>query len=269
MNSHLSIRGVIFMSIEDSIRRSNEALVQSVVMVRTIQEHSDPIKFNDLFQRVLSNQDVTLDSIYENTPYSEEVRELPIETKTELEKKVEDYIGLKSLLQQTAQAGYTFDWDVKKVLVANQMMQQIAGFLGAYNTFCTNLLAVEVIKEFRDTDLSKAEKLDDEGDALNQQGNYSHALPYFDKSLELSPKFSLAWINKGIALKNLGRIDEAIACYDHVINDIDPRYKKAWGNKANLLMTIGETDLARECVDRALEIDPTYQYAQMLKVRMG
>ena len=54
-----------------------------------------------------------------------------------------------------------------------------------------------------------------------------------------------------------------------MITDIDPKYKKAWGNMANTLLLIGEFDEARECVDRALEIDPNYQYAMMLRMRMG
>ena len=90
------------MTIEDSIRRCNEALVRSVAMVREIQEHSDPIKFDESFQHVLGNQDVTLDSIYEGTPYLEEVRRLPQEARAGLEKQIENYIDLKALLQQTA-----------------------------------------------------------------------------------------------------------------------------------------------------------------------
>ena len=257
------------MTIEDSIRRCNEALVRSVYMVREIQEHSDPIKFDESFQNVLENKDVTLEFIYEGTPYQEETRTLAPETRVELEKRIDDYIGLKALLQQTAEAGYKFDWDIKKVLRANEMMQEVAGFLGGYNTLYTNLLAVEVIKKFEDRELTEAEKLDDQGDELNQQRRYEEALPFFDKSLKLSPEFCLAWINKGIALKNLGKIDESIACYDHVIEHIDPKYKKAWGNKANTLMGVGDVDSAKVCVDNALKIDPNYEYAKMLKMNLG
>ncbi len=257
-------------NIEDSIRRCNEALAASVVAVQEAKDHSDPIEFEKSLVSVLENDDVTLEKIYAGTPYEADVSRLPAEQRTLLESQIREYIGLKGLLRQTHAAGYDFNWDVRTVFGANQKMEEIAGrYMGAYGRFCMNLLAIEVIRAFTGRELSEAEKLDDQGDDFNQERRYEEALPFFDKSLQLSPRFCLAWINKGIALKNLGRIDEAIACYDHVIEDIDPRYKKAWGNKANTLIGVGDLDSARACVDKALEIDPNYQYARMLEMRLG
>ncbi|MFQ5862912.1 MAG: tetratricopeptide repeat protein, partial [Candidatus Brocadiales bacterium] len=38
------------------------------------------------------------------------------------------------------------------------------------------------------------------------------------------------WLNKGVALGQLGRDQEAIKCYDKAL-EIDPKYAKAWYNK--------------------------------------
>ena len=124
-------------------------------------------------------------------------------------------------------------------------------------------------KIFYNRRLSEAEQFNGIGDELNQHGRYEEALPYFDRALGLSPRFCLVLVNKGIALKNLGRLDEAITCYDTVIGKINPRYKKAWHNKAVALWTKGEINEARACVDKALEIDPNYQHALRLKMTLG
>jgi tetratricopeptide (TPR) repeat protein len=62
-----------------------------------------------------------------------------------------------------------------------------------------------------------------------------HVLAYLealaiDRALEIDLRNANAWINKGSALRNLKRYDEAIACYDRAL-DIDPRNATAWINK--------------------------------------
>ena len=41
-----------------------------------------------------------------------------------------------------------------------------------------------------------------------------------------------AWNNKGVALHNQGRYDEAIKAYDEAIR-LDPEYANAWNNKGS------------------------------------
>jgi tetratricopeptide (TPR) repeat protein len=255
-------------TIDDSIRKINEVLAASVAAVQEVKDMSDPIEFEKSVISVLEDEKVTLE-VYRGTPYEPEIRRLPANQKAILESRIRDYVEFKGLLRQTYAAGFDLNWDSPNIFGVNQKLEEIAGkYMGNYNIFCMNLLAVEVLRASAGRRLSEAERLDDIGDELNQKRKYIEALPYFDKALDISPKFCLAWINKGIALKNLGKINEAIACYDHVINDINPRYKKAWGNKANTLILINDFDNARICIDRALEIDPNYQYAQMLKRRI-
>jgi tetratricopeptide (TPR) repeat protein len=65
---------------------------------------------------------------------------------------------------------------------------------------------------------------------LSNLGFKKTAIRCFDKAIELSPRDTLAWNNKGVALDDLGRHKEAIECYDVVI-EIDPKDADAWSNK--------------------------------------
>jgi len=260
------------MNIEESIRKLDEALARSVTAVEEIKEYSDPVEFEKAFNRVLQNQAVSVTTFWSE----ESLQSIPKEQRDFLEKQIAEYRDLKRLMLQIFEKGSEdkkaalMDFDPEKVFRTIALQQEIAGgYMAGYARLTINCLAHETIEEFKNRELSEAEKLDDKGDELNQERRYEEALPYFEKALALSPRFCLAWINKGIALKNLGRLDEAIKCYDTVIEGINPRYKKAWYNKAVALWMKGDIDAARICVDKALEIEPKYPHAIALKMKLG
>ena len=66
--------------------------------------------------------------------------------------------------------------------------------------------------------------------ALDNLGNYSEAIQYYDKVLAINPKYTNALYNKGVALDNLGNYSEAIQYYDKVLainaTDTDALYDK-------------------------------------------
>ena len=49
------------------------------------------------------------------------------------------------------------------------------------------------------------------------------SLTYFDKAIEIDPLNYLAWANKGLVLKNLDRLDDALLCYNRALG-INPNY---------------------------------------------
>jgi len=55
-----------------------------------------------------------------------------------------------------------------------------------------------------------------------QNGNFENALSFFEQALLLKPDDPDLWNNKGIALRSLGRYDEASACYNKSLQ-LDPR----------------------------------------------
>ena len=72
------------------------------------------------------------------------------------------------------------------------------------------------------------------GMAYLNAGNYTEAIPYFDKALAINPNYSLTLNNKGAALYGLGMYNESIAYFDKVLA-IQPTNALALaGNKLDL-----------------------------------
>ena len=61
-------------------------------------------------------------------------------------------------------------------------------------------------------------------------GRQTQAIDCYNKALEIDPKDSTAWNNKGAALMELGRQTQAIDCYNKAL-EIDPKDSTAWINK--------------------------------------
>ena len=56
------------------------------------------------------------------------------------------------------------------------------------------------------------------------------SLELYSKALEINPKSSVTWHNKGLTLIKAKRMDEAINCFDKAIS-IDKYYSKDWYKK--------------------------------------
>ena len=70
------------------------------------------------------------------------------------------------------------------------------------------------------TDLTKS------GKKLLDAENYNDALSFFDQALSDDPTNADLWNYKGIALRSLGRYDEALECYNKSL-EIEPRDKES------------------------------------------
>ena len=55
-----------------------------------------------------------------------------------------------------------------------------------------------------------------------KNGNFENALSFFEQALLLKPDDPDLWNQKGIALRSLGRYDEASECYNKSLQ-LDPR----------------------------------------------
>jgi tetratricopeptide (TPR) repeat protein len=62
------------------------------------------------------------------------------------------------------------------------------------------------------------------GNALANLNKYDEAITVFDKAIEINPQDSITWYSKGVALSYLNRLDEAIKAYDKSI-EINPQIK--------------------------------------------
>jgi len=59
-----------------------------------------------------------------------------------------------------------------------------------------------------------------------EEGKFEGALEFFEQALLLDQKNPELWNNKGVALRSIGRYDEAIDCFNKSL-EIDPRDKSA------------------------------------------
>jgi len=62
------------------------------------------------------------------------------------------------------------------------------------------------------------------------------------------------WIGKGHVLEIFGRLDEAIAHYDHALG-IDPECVDALVDKAECLEELGRYEEAKRCLDEAVTLE--------------
>jgi uncharacterized protein YjbI with pentapeptide repeats len=67
------------------------------------------------------------------------------------------------------------------------------------------------------------------GNALRNEGKYNEAIEYYDKALEINPNYADALNGKGNALRNKGKYNEAIEYYDKAL-EINPRHPYANSN---------------------------------------
>ena len=98
------------------------------------------------------------------------------------------------------------------------------------------------------------------GVALKQMGKINEALVATQKPVQLEPQDAEAHYNLGIMLKELGRLDEAEASYTQAIT-LKPDYAEAHNNLGNTLKELGRLDEAETCYRKAITSKPNYTEA--------
>ena len=93
------------------------------------------------------------------------------------------------------------------------------------------------------------------GNALGNLGRLEEAIASYDQALKFKPDKDEAWNNRGIALRQLGRLEEAIASYDQALK-FKPDKDEAWNNRGVALTNLGRVEEAIASFDNALKIKP-------------
>jgi tetratricopeptide (TPR) repeat protein len=104
-----------------------------------------------------------------------------------------------------------------------------------------------------------ADEWNNKGNALYELKRYEDAIKAYDKAIELNPKYTDPWNNKGLVLHKLKRYEDAIKAYDKAI-ELDPKYADPWYNKGNVLAKLKRYEDAIEAYDKAIELDPKDAY---------
>ncbi len=105
------------------------------------------------------------------------------------------------------------------------------------------------------TDNCDADGWYNKGVALGELGKYDEAIKAYNEAIRVNPDLIVAWFQKGNALHKQGKYDAAIKTYDAAIR-LDPKYPIIWSNKGVSLGNQGRYDEAIKCYDEAIRLDP-------------
>jgi tetratricopeptide (TPR) repeat protein len=95
------------------------------------------------------------------------------------------------------------------------------------------------------------------GNALRDLKRLDEALASYDRALALKPDHAEALYNRGTVLRGLKRSGEALASYDHVLA-LKPDFAEAFNNRGNALRDLKRLDEALASYDRALALKPDH-----------
>jgi tetratricopeptide (TPR) repeat protein len=117
--------------------------------------------------------------------------------------------------------------------------------------------AISLAEEVIGAEPLNARAWDQKGNALFELGKHEEALACFDKVTVFDPAYldAYGWNGKGNALFGLKKYRLAIDCYERAIK-VDPEFVWAWRNKGQALLNLDMYQEALMCYDRALELDP-------------
>ena len=93
------------------------------------------------------------------------------------------------------------------------------------------------------------------GLALDNLNKSDEAIKAYDKAIEINPQDSDVWTGKGLALDNLNKYDEAIKAFDKAI-EINPQDSITWYSKGVALSYLNRLDEAIKAYDKSIEINP-------------
>ncbi|MCE5298799.1 MAG: tetratricopeptide repeat protein [Methanoregulaceae archaeon] len=85
------------------------------------------------------------------------------------------------------------------------------------------------------------------------RNNPQKVLEYFDRAIAMDSGYAMALNEKGNFLDLMGRLDEALACYDTAL-ELEPEDAEIWFNKGLTLKKIGREKDAVSCINRGIEL---------------
>jgi tetratricopeptide (TPR) repeat protein len=90
------------------------------------------------------------------------------------------------------------------------------------------------------------------GNALAELGRLEEASTSYDNALRIKPDDYKVWMDRGIALLNLGKNEEAISSFDNALK-FKPDLHEAWYYRGIILLNLGKNEEAISSFDNALK----------------
>jgi predicted O-linked N-acetylglucosamine transferase (SPINDLY family) len=122
------------------------------------------------------------------------------------------------------------------------------------------LAALELIDQAIELDPHNASFLSNRGRALHELKRLDEALAAYDRALAIRPDYPEALSNRGGVLGDMKHFDLALLSYDRALK-VRPDYPQALYNRGNALRELRRLDEAIASYDRALAIKPDYPQA--------
>lgn len=97
------------------------------------------------------------------------------------------------------------------------------------------------------------------GNDLYEHAKYEDAISCFDKVIEIDPKNKWGLINKATALAELARYDESLEFCDKAL-EINPKAAWSWNTKGWALASLNRYDEAISAYDKSIEINPKFAW---------
>ena len=104
----------------------------------------------------------------------------------------------------------------------------------------------------------------DSASAALERGDNAEAIAAYDRAIALDSGVAAAYRGRGVAHRNVGRLELAVRDYDSAIR-LDSTMAGTWNSRGFALQLMESYDASIRDFDRALAIDPAY--AQALKSR--
>ena len=98
------------------------------------------------------------------------------------------------------------------------------------------------------------------GMALADLGRMDEAATEYEKAIASDPKDPYPHYDRGGALLTLGRMDEALTEYDKAVN-LDPKFADAHNGRGTVLRHLGRAEVAMTEYNEAVALDPKSAYA--------
>ena len=98
------------------------------------------------------------------------------------------------------------------------------------------------------------------GVALHDLKRSEEAVASYDKAIAIKPDYAEAYSNRGVALRDLKRPEQALASYDKAIA-IKPDFAEVYCNRGVALMDLKRPEQALASYDKAIAIKPEYAEA--------
>src|ERR671910_696266 len=93
----------------------------------------------------------------------------------------------------------------------------------------------------------------DKGEALTNLKKFDDAIALYNKLISLDPNWANPWNSKGWALYKIGKFDEALSSFDKAIA-LEPKWDKPWFNKGKILYQLENYSDSKQFVEHALSL---------------